>query len=157
MSVALAVPDAGKGERITLLTTAPDASRPAFLAAARANGASELMVPAEIVRVDALPLLGSGKVDTVAAARLLAERRAAPGRSRRARPIDGSRSARATAECDGVRRKRRRAYVFGGIFLPSRKPLRQRLISTLPNSPAFWKGSLLMNASAAARSSTSMM
>src|SRR5947207_9595217 len=41
VSVAVAAPDPGKGERITLLTTTPDASRQAFLAGARAHGASE--------------------------------------------------------------------------------------------------------------------
>jgi acyl-[acyl-carrier-protein]-phospholipid O-acyltransferase/long-chain-fatty-acid--[acyl-carrier-protein] ligase len=81
MSVAVARPDAAKGERITLLTTTAAASRTAFLAEARASGASELMVPAEIIHVDALPLLGSGKVDTVAAAKLVTERRAALSRN----------------------------------------------------------------------------
>ena len=75
MSVAVALPDAAKGERITLLTTTAAGSRATFLAEARASGASELMVPAEIINVAALPLLGSGKVDAVAAAKLVPERR----------------------------------------------------------------------------------
>ena len=37
---------------------------------ARAKGAPELMVPSEILVVDKLPLLGSGKPDYVAAAAL---------------------------------------------------------------------------------------
>jgi hypothetical protein len=86
MSVAVARPDAGKGERIILLTTAAAASRTTFLAEARASGASELMVPAEIVHVDALPLLGSGKVDTIAAAKLVAERQAPLGAALSRRP-----------------------------------------------------------------------
>ncbi len=80
MSVAIAKPDPGKGERITLLTTSVTASRAAFVASARERGASELMVPAAIVRVDSLPLLATGKVDFVAAAKLVPEGRLPFGR-----------------------------------------------------------------------------
>ena len=37
---------------------------------AKARGAAELMVPSEIVVVDSVPLLGSGKPDIVAATAL---------------------------------------------------------------------------------------
>jgi acyl-[acyl-carrier-protein]-phospholipid O-acyltransferase/long-chain-fatty-acid--[acyl-carrier-protein] ligase len=76
MSAAVAVPDPRKGERIVLVTTAANASRSAFVTYAKGRGASELMVPAEIIPVDAVPLLGSGKIDNVAVAALVAERHA---------------------------------------------------------------------------------
>jgi acyl-[acyl-carrier-protein]-phospholipid O-acyltransferase / long-chain-fatty-acid--[acyl-carrier-protein] ligase len=63
ISAAAAVPDARKGERIILLTDQAGADRSALLAYAREGGATELMVPAEVRVVDAMPLLGSGKVD----------------------------------------------------------------------------------------------
>ena len=57
--------DARKGERLILVTQQKDATRSQFMAFARERGASELMIPAEIMVVDKLPLLGSGKVDMV--------------------------------------------------------------------------------------------
>ena len=57
--------DAGKGEALVLFTTDPVLDRDALLAAARAQGASELSVARKIVRVPALPLLGTGKIDYV--------------------------------------------------------------------------------------------
>jgi acyl-[acyl-carrier-protein]-phospholipid O-acyltransferase/long-chain-fatty-acid--[acyl-carrier-protein] ligase len=46
--------------------------RSALATAARSTGLPELFVPRSIVRVPAIPLLGSGKVDYVAAAALAA-------------------------------------------------------------------------------------
>jgi acyl-[acyl-carrier-protein]-phospholipid O-acyltransferase / long-chain-fatty-acid--[acyl-carrier-protein] ligase len=60
------VPDARKGERIVLATTRRDASRAAFAAFAKSKGAPELMTPSEVLLVEKLPLLGSGKIDNVA-------------------------------------------------------------------------------------------
>ena len=57
-----------------LVTDSADATRAAFQAHAKARGATELMTPAELLHVDALPLLGSGKVDNVAVAKLVRER-----------------------------------------------------------------------------------
>ncbi|GAB0112985.1 acyl-[ACP]--phospholipid O-acyltransferase [Acidisoma sp. C75] len=70
LSVATHLPDLRKGERIVLLTESEAASRAAFILFARAQGASDLMIPAEIRRVASIPLLGSGKVDFAAAERL---------------------------------------------------------------------------------------
>jgi acyl-[acyl-carrier-protein]-phospholipid O-acyltransferase / long-chain-fatty-acid--[acyl-carrier-protein] ligase len=75
--IAVALPDARKGERVVLLTTDSKARRDAFQRAAKAKGASELVTPSEIMAVDKLPLLGSGKPDYVAAL-ALAKSRAAP-------------------------------------------------------------------------------
>jgi acyl-[acyl-carrier-protein]-phospholipid O-acyltransferase/long-chain-fatty-acid--[acyl-carrier-protein] ligase len=70
LSTAASVPDPRKGERIILLTEQPGADRAALLAHAREQGATELMVPAEVRVVEAMPLLGSGKIDFVAAQRM---------------------------------------------------------------------------------------
>ena len=81
LSVVVALPDARKGERLVLLTAQADATREAFQRHAKGNGTSELSVPAEIVRVAAIPLLGSGKPDYVAALALAKERSAAPAQA----------------------------------------------------------------------------
>ena len=72
--VVVAVPDARKGERLILVTTDKAAARDQLLRAAKAKGMSELSVPAEIMVVDRIPLLGSGKPDFVTAATLVKER-----------------------------------------------------------------------------------
>lgn len=77
LSAVTAVEDPRKGERLVMVTEAAEASRATLGGFARRRGASELMVPAEIIVVDKLPVLGSGKVDHVSVARLVAERRAA--------------------------------------------------------------------------------
>jgi acyl-[acyl-carrier-protein]-phospholipid O-acyltransferase/long-chain-fatty-acid--[acyl-carrier-protein] ligase len=73
ISVAVSIPDQRKGERIVLLTTQKDADRAAMQRQAKATGASELAVPADIRVVDKVPLLGSGKTDYVAATALAKE------------------------------------------------------------------------------------
>ncbi|MEZ0211319.1 MAG: acyl-[ACP]--phospholipid O-acyltransferase, partial [Xanthobacteraceae bacterium] len=71
--VTVAVPDARKGERLVLMTTASDLNRSALLAHGRELGATELMIPAEVLPLERLPLLGSGKVDFMAARRMALE------------------------------------------------------------------------------------
>ena len=53
------------GERLILVTTLPNVRRSDVQARMKELGATELMVPAEILNLDALPLLGSGKTDYV--------------------------------------------------------------------------------------------
>ena len=48
-----------------------------FQAFAKSKHASDLMIPSEVWVIDKLPMLGSGKVDTMAAGRLVQERLAA--------------------------------------------------------------------------------
>ena len=61
----VAVPDTRKGEKLILITDRHDAE-PAILSAwARANGAPELVVPKKIMKVDEIPVLGTGKTDYV--------------------------------------------------------------------------------------------
>ena len=65
LSAVVAVPDPRKGERLILVTQQKDATRSQFQAFARDRGASELMMPSEVMILDKMPLLGSGKVDLV--------------------------------------------------------------------------------------------
>ena len=74
MSAATTIPDARKGERLVLVTTKRDPRRSDFLALARAHGASEMMVPSEVIGMDKLPVLGSGKVNNIALTNMVRER-----------------------------------------------------------------------------------
>ncbi len=67
ITVVVSLPDARKGERLALLTTDATCTRDAFSQFAKRKGATELMVPSDILVVDKIPLLGSGKPDYVAA------------------------------------------------------------------------------------------
>jgi len=78
ISVAVAIPDQRKGERIVLLTTQKDADRAAMQRQAKIVGASELAVAAAVQVVDKVPLLGSGKTDYVGATAMAKELAAAP-------------------------------------------------------------------------------
>ncbi|BCH25851.1 AMP-binding protein [Mesorhizobium sp. L-8-3] len=70
----VAVPDRRRGERIVLVTTAEEAAPEALVQHGRNVGANALMVPQDIVKVDEVPLLGSGKTDYPSARRLAVER-----------------------------------------------------------------------------------
>lgn len=58
-------PDAQRGEAIVLFTTDATLNRERMQEAARTLGHPELAVPRKMMRVDALPLLGTGKIDYV--------------------------------------------------------------------------------------------
>ncbi|MCY0154021.1 AMP-binding protein [Hoeflea alexandrii] len=70
---AVAVADRRKGERIVLVTTRMPALREELRDYSRRFGATELMIPNEIVNVPQLPLLGSGKTDYVTAQKIADE------------------------------------------------------------------------------------
>jgi acyl-[acyl-carrier-protein]-phospholipid O-acyltransferase/long-chain-fatty-acid--[acyl-carrier-protein] ligase len=72
-----AIPDARKGERLIMVTDKHGATRSEFMAYARSNHASELMLPAEVVVLDKLPMLGSGKVDQLAIDKFVRDQAAA--------------------------------------------------------------------------------
>jgi acyl-[acyl-carrier-protein]-phospholipid O-acyltransferase/long-chain-fatty-acid--[acyl-carrier-protein] ligase len=74
LSGVATVPDPRKGERLILVTTKKDPSRSELVQFARSRGASEMMVPAEVLIVEKLPLLGSGKIDYQALQKFVAER-----------------------------------------------------------------------------------
>jgi acyl-[acyl-carrier-protein]-phospholipid O-acyltransferase/long-chain-fatty-acid--[acyl-carrier-protein] ligase len=57
--------DGTRGEAIVLFTTDGALTREALSASAKALGIAEIAVPRKILRVDALPLLGTGKTDYV--------------------------------------------------------------------------------------------
>ncbi|MFA5963497.1 MAG: acyl-[ACP]--phospholipid O-acyltransferase [Sphingomonas sp.] len=58
-------PDPRKGEQLVLFTTAPDAKFAALSSWAKANGVAEIAIPRDIRAVEALPVLGTGKLDYV--------------------------------------------------------------------------------------------
>ena len=65
------MPDERKGERLILVTDCRTATRAEFLAFAKANGAMDLMVPAEVRVVPKVPVLGSGKLDFAGVTKLV--------------------------------------------------------------------------------------
>ena len=69
---AIAVPDKRRGERIVLVTTRSLAAKDEIIGHARHFGATEMMIPDNIVTAGSIPVLGSGKVDYVAVERLVA-------------------------------------------------------------------------------------
>jgi acyl-[acyl-carrier-protein]-phospholipid O-acyltransferase/long-chain-fatty-acid--[acyl-carrier-protein] ligase len=73
-SAVASMPDPRKGERLVLVTQQLNATRAEFQTYAKAHGASDLMIPSEIMIVPKLPLLGSGKVDQLGVTKLVRER-----------------------------------------------------------------------------------
>jgi acyl-[acyl-carrier-protein]-phospholipid O-acyltransferase/long-chain-fatty-acid--[acyl-carrier-protein] ligase len=62
----VAVADPKKGERLVLVTDHSEAEVASLAAFARTSGAPELAVPKKIVKVEAVPVLGTGKTDYAA-------------------------------------------------------------------------------------------
>jgi acyl-[acyl-carrier-protein]-phospholipid O-acyltransferase/long-chain-fatty-acid--[acyl-carrier-protein] ligase len=77
VTAVAALPDPRKGERLVMVTDKHGATRSEFMAYARTRHASELMLPAEMIVLDKLPLLGSGKVDQLAVQKFVREQAAA--------------------------------------------------------------------------------
>ncbi|MBW8881117.1 MAG: 2-acylglycerophosphoethanolamine acyltransferase, partial [Asticcacaulis sp.] len=61
----VAVADDKKGERLVLITDRGDADIARLTTWAKANGTPALAIPKKIVKVDTVPVLGSGKTDYV--------------------------------------------------------------------------------------------
>jgi acyl-[acyl-carrier-protein]-phospholipid O-acyltransferase / long-chain-fatty-acid--[acyl-carrier-protein] ligase len=70
--------DARRGEALVLVTDRAGADRATLLAAAKSRGLGDIAVPKEIVVVERLPLLGTGKVDYPAVEKLVSARGDAP-------------------------------------------------------------------------------
>ncbi len=70
----IATPDPKRGERMILATTHAGATRLEVQTWMKIKGASEIMFPGSVVVLDAIPLLGSGKTDYMALARVLREK-----------------------------------------------------------------------------------
>ena len=85
--------------RLVLMTTDASCTRDAFAKHAKAKGIPELMVPADILVVGSIPLLGSGKPDYVAALALAKEKLAA--RPARAETLIGEAPAMPTLRAVG--------------------------------------------------------
>jgi acyl-[acyl-carrier-protein]-phospholipid O-acyltransferase / long-chain-fatty-acid--[acyl-carrier-protein] ligase len=64
--VVVSLPDAKKGEQLVLVTDNPEADRISMQKQAKAEGFPELWVPRALLVTQAIPVLGSGKVDYVA-------------------------------------------------------------------------------------------
>jgi acyl-[acyl-carrier-protein]-phospholipid O-acyltransferase/long-chain-fatty-acid--[acyl-carrier-protein] ligase len=77
LSAVASVPDARKGERLIMVTQKKNPTRSEFQAFARSRGATEIMVPAEIIYMEKMPVLGTGKIDNMAVTKLVKERFAA--------------------------------------------------------------------------------
>jgi acyl-[acyl-carrier-protein]-phospholipid O-acyltransferase/long-chain-fatty-acid--[acyl-carrier-protein] ligase len=77
ISAVAALPDARKGERLVLVTDKTGATRADFQAFARSKHAAELMFPSEVIVLDKLPLLGSGKPDLLTLQKFVREQAAA--------------------------------------------------------------------------------
>jgi acyl-[acyl-carrier-protein]-phospholipid O-acyltransferase/long-chain-fatty-acid--[acyl-carrier-protein] ligase len=76
VTAVTAIADPRKGERLIMVTDKHGATRSEFMTYARGKHASELMMPAEVVVLDKLPMLGSGKVDQLAIDKFVREQAA---------------------------------------------------------------------------------
>ena len=74
LSAAATVPDPRKGERLILFTEHPTAARADLQAFAKSKGSSDLMIPSDVLVLEKIPVLGTGKVDNVAVAELAQQR-----------------------------------------------------------------------------------
>jgi acyl-[acyl-carrier-protein]-phospholipid O-acyltransferase / long-chain-fatty-acid--[acyl-carrier-protein] ligase len=68
----VALPDSRRGERLVLVSEAPEIRRETLVGAAQREHLPELAIPRDIIAAVKLPLLGSGKTDYPAATRLAA-------------------------------------------------------------------------------------
>lgn len=70
----IAIPDARKGEQLVLLTTQEDPRRESLSSYASAQGITPLAVPASVIPIAKMPVLGSGKTDYQAVKIFIEER-----------------------------------------------------------------------------------
>ena len=73
----VSIPDSRKGEKLVLVTDRKDADVARLAEWAREHGAPELAVPKKIMRVDDVPVLGTGKTDYVAIQQMVEVNKAA--------------------------------------------------------------------------------
>ena len=69
----VAVPDARKGEQLVMFTSEASLDSKKVADAMKANGATALQVPRNVIHLDILPVLGSGKTDYLTLNRLARE------------------------------------------------------------------------------------
>ncbi len=70
---AISVPDARKGEKVILATTQQGADRKALSSAAQARDIAEITVPSDVLVMESIPLLASGKTDYPALCEMLSK------------------------------------------------------------------------------------
>jgi acyl-[acyl-carrier-protein]-phospholipid O-acyltransferase/long-chain-fatty-acid--[acyl-carrier-protein] ligase len=75
----VSLPDPKKGEKLVLVTGNPEADRDTLAAHARKSGVAAIAVPALVLTVAEVPLLGTGKTDYVGAQRMVEEMIVEPG------------------------------------------------------------------------------
>ncbi|WP_420548134.1 acyl-[ACP]--phospholipid O-acyltransferase [Curvivirga sp.] len=73
MHAVVTIPDPKKGEALVLVTENAALERKALSEAAKSEGMVELMIPKQILTVDQLPVLGTGKTDYVSIQKLVDE------------------------------------------------------------------------------------
>jgi acyl-[acyl-carrier-protein]-phospholipid O-acyltransferase/long-chain-fatty-acid--[acyl-carrier-protein] ligase len=73
LSAVASLPDPKKGEKLILLTQKKGATKAAFQTFAKGKGAAELMFPSEVLVVESIPVLGSGKLDFVGVSKMAKE------------------------------------------------------------------------------------
>ncbi|MEO0397974.1 MAG: AMP-binding protein [Pseudomonadota bacterium] len=100
MHAAAILPDKRKGEQIVLVTDKKDADRSLVLAWAQSHGVPELAVPKKIVEVDAVPVLGTGKLDYVRV-KQMAEEAFAPAEPQKSPAANASTPSSGAANDDG--------------------------------------------------------
>lgn len=71
--VAVAIPDSSKGERVVLLLSNTNETASEIRAQCIAAGMNPLLLPSSILRIEAIPRLGSGKTDFVEAKNMAME------------------------------------------------------------------------------------
>lgn len=69
-NAAINVPHPKTGEQVILYTNQPDADRQALLAYGRSAGVGAILMPSQVIELDKIPLLASGKVDYPALGRI---------------------------------------------------------------------------------------
>jgi acyl-[acyl-carrier-protein]-phospholipid O-acyltransferase/long-chain-fatty-acid--[acyl-carrier-protein] ligase len=111
LHAAAILPDEKKGEQIVLVTDRPQPDRAQLIVWARNHGVPEIAVPKKIVSAPEIPVLGTGKIDYVAIARLAADGIGLRDEEKRARDarlaeIDANLQARKAAEAPADLRKR---------------------------------------------------
>ena len=73
ISAIVAKNDDTKGERVVLVTACTKANREEIVAYFKENKIAEISIPKEIIIVDEIPMLGTGKIDYVTLNKLYGE------------------------------------------------------------------------------------
>jgi len=114
MHAATIMPDPKKGEQIVLVTDYAEPDRSLLIAWARSHGVPEIAIPRRIVSVDAVPVLGTGKLDYVAVQRLAEAKIAEEDAARAERKAEEARRAASEKNRKGGKKKKAADNDAGG-------------------------------------------